>query len=94
MIHPERALFSAVIVRAIMDARGANSSEHASAAKVNQRQAIEWLSRGGRDFETICSLAGVDAQSVREAFLSGRLDSVHLETTSADCVNRRMRGKA
>lgn len=83
MIPPERALFQAVIIRAIVDAKGSSASEGPSAESLAQQQARSWLSGGGRDFKMVCSLAGIEASNVRAAYLSGKLDGISLDTARA-----------
>ena len=67
MIHPERALWAAVLARLIADARGDGN-------KLDQQRAKHVLRRGGRDLTMICDLAGFDAEAVMDRYerMNGR----------------------
>lgn len=61
MIHPERALWAAVLARLIADARG-------DADKLAQQQARHVLRRGSRDLQMICDMAGFEAGAVMDRY--------------------------
>ena len=76
-VSPERRLMLAVLNTAIMDAAGA----YIGVARPNERdyarrRALLWLQDGGRDFRSICELAGFDPLDVQtralEFIASGR----------------------
>lgn len=83
MISPERALFQAIIIRAIMDLKGDNPLCGPAAGKAVQRQAAAWLGGNSRDFQMICTFAGLNPDAVREAFHAGKLTEARLETAAA-----------
>jgi len=59
----EVALWKAVITQALMDA-GSNSNKRQM--KYDRAQAIAWLSGATQDFITVCSLADLSPEYVRE----------------------------
>lgn len=61
MIHPERALWAAVLARLIADARG-------DADKLAQQQARHVLRRGSRDLQMICDMAGFESEAVLDRY--------------------------
>ena len=67
MIHPERALWAAVLARLIADARG-------DADKLAQQQARHVLRRGSRDLQMICDMASFEAGAVMDRYerMNGR----------------------
>lgn len=71
-----RALWIAVLTIAVRDAeaRLTGDAHRHTEGKVNRAQACAWFERGGRDFETVCTLAGLEPSAVREAWIAGRLN--------------------
>lgn len=63
-MSPERALWSAVIVRAISDAVAPDADPAGRAA---HRDAISWFRSEGRNFRLACALAGVEPEPVARA---------------------------
>jgi hypothetical protein len=67
---PDRELWGAVLTRGLLDAMWPSpvrSQAHGSVSGVtvlHQRQARDWI--GGRNFRTVCSLAGFDPDSIAE----------------------------
>lgn len=66
-MEPEVKVWRAVLVQAINDAtltlpppKGNREGEKRAA----QRQARDWLLNGGKDFRTVCALAGVSSSGV------------------------------
>ncbi|MBU0801353.1 MAG: hypothetical protein KKA05_10200 [Alphaproteobacteria bacterium] len=76
-ISAERRLMLAVINTAILDAAGAYvGTSRPGECDYAQRRALLWLKDGGRDFRSICELAGFDPLDVQtralEFISSGR----------------------
>ncbi|MBK3776259.1 hypothetical protein GAY31_19235 [Azospirillum brasilense] len=76
-ISPERALWLSVINLAVRDALGRSGRvEYRRDGAVvydAHDEALAWFSEAGEDFYTICDLAGIDADALREAVLSERV---------------------
>lgn len=67
----EQQLWAAVLQNAIDDARGTvtgEGSRRASACETSR--AREWLTKPNRDFNTVCYLAGLDPEAVRERVIA------------------------
>lgn len=62
----EKHLWCAVLGQAITDATTTRTGKD---AQRDQRAAIEWLTTDTMDFRTVCTLAGVDPDAVRERFM-------------------------
>lgn len=62
----DRQLWCAVLSQAITDA---TTKRIGKDAQRDQRAAIEWLSTDNRDFRTVCTLAGVDPEAVRDRLM-------------------------
>jgi hypothetical protein len=76
----EKALWASVLGQAINDALG-RSSYNKNEYRRNgdpRLEALAWIREGGADFETVCQLAGVDPDAVRDAVLQGRVGSLYL----------------
>ena len=71
---PERALWCEVLVRALRDAAGHFETSRSTYATLDRRRAHEWITRDSRDFQIVCTLAGLDPVAVRDAYLAGRID--------------------
>ena len=67
----EHKLWQNVLLQAMIDATFTGDTEENYKAK---KAAIKWITKGGRDFCTVCDLAGMDADFVRESFLAGRVN--------------------
>lgn len=62
----EKHLWCAVLGQVIADATTMRTGKD---AQRDQREAIEWLLTDTIDFRTVCTLAGVDPEAVRERFM-------------------------
>lgn len=69
---PEQRLWQSVVLQAVRDAT-ANDSKVVTSQRA-KRSADAWLRYGGRDFRTVCALAGFDPDFIREKYVSGKLD--------------------
>lgn len=70
---PERRLWQDVVLRALMDATHPAGDEGNSEDARGRRSARQWLREGGKDFRTVCNLAGLDPDFVREKYLAGKI---------------------
>ena len=61
---PEQALWLAVVEAAVRDCLEPRCCSNAAVARVLRRQARSWV-LGSPDFLTVCELAGVQPESVR-----------------------------
>lgn len=62
-VKGEKAIWHAVITQAMMDALS-NSSKREE--QYHKEEAIHWLTGNSKNFRTVCTLAGMDADVVRE----------------------------
>ena len=65
----ETVLWAAVLLQAIDDAKQRVRPRDSAHARRKAREVAEaraWLTGGGRDFEAVCTLAGMNAEAVRE----------------------------
>lgn len=81
-----QTMWASVIYRAVADAEGKNCPTPAE-----MRQARTWLDGGGRDFQTVCELAGLDPSSVHAAWKDGRLSYARLREAMTDEQRRKQR---
>lgn len=65
-IGNERALWAAVVQQALTDATVPST---AKGAANEQRKARDWFKRAGPDFRQVCTLAGLDPESVHDRAL-------------------------
>lgn len=72
MTTVERDLWIAVIARAIVDL---HSTAESVAAVRAREDAARFFERRGADFNQVCSLAGLDADAVQEAYRAGRFET-------------------
>ncbi|RYE51667.1 MAG: hypothetical protein EOP21_00770 [Hyphomicrobiales bacterium] len=87
VISPEQRLFRGVIVNAAMEAAGVSALPDKSGDKDRaQRAALAWFTRTNKDFNTVCSLAGLEPAFVRTKV------SLFLERAAADPSLTRRRG--
>jgi hypothetical protein len=70
---PEQKLFRAVVVLAFEDAK---SLTRLRAAAILKSKAHRWFTNGGKDFVLICSLAGLNAQVVKDKYLQMYHDKI------------------
>lgn len=68
---PEQRLWQAVVHRAFLDAT--NDDPQTTENILAKREADTWISRCGKDFREVCSLAGMDADFLSEAYRTGRV---------------------
>jgi hypothetical protein len=78
-MSPERALWQAVLLRAVTDATAVDPAGDDS--RRAKQDAIRWLTLGGRDFREVCSNAGMDPDFIQDAFLGGRIDPALLRAS-------------
>jgi len=45
-----------------------------------KKPSTNWITKAGKDFHTVCNLAGMDPDFVRDSFLAGRVDGELLRT--------------
>jgi hypothetical protein len=78
---PEQKMWQSVVVKAALDA----TSNHSSSSDdyIAQKNADAWLRTGGRDFKEVCSLAGLDPDFIREAYIGGRINADLLRSKEA-----------
>lgn len=69
-MSPERDLWQAVLLIALNDAAGRARCTGTASARV-AATAAAWIRNGGRDFRTVCCLAGFDPNFVRETYSKG-----------------------
>jgi len=67
-MSPEGVLWREVVSLALGDALGGRDGmcDSENAALVAQHQARRWFENGGPDFRTVCALADLDPQAIRE----------------------------
>ena len=70
MSIPEQNLWRAVLAQAVSDATNPSQAEEYRRAG---QQARSWIEGASRDYQMVCSLAGVDAASLRERYFDGTL---------------------
>lgn len=64
--HQDRQLWCAVLSQAIADATSLRTSRE---AQREQRAAMKWLLTDTIDFPTVCTLAGLEPEAVRDRFM-------------------------
>ena len=66
---PEAKLWRAVVTQAVIDASWKQTGKHASVddSVLNRDRARAWLLGNSADFRHVCSMAGFDADAVRES---------------------------
>ena len=74
MVTPERMLWQAVVHKAFLDALCPKENQNSADQVKATREAIVWIERGGKDFQQVCSMAGMDPDFLREAYLRGRMN--------------------
>ena len=78
---PEQKMWQSVVVKAALDATSNPSSS--SDDYIAQKNADVWLRTGSRDFKEVCSLAGLDPDFIREAYIGGRINADLLRSKEA-----------
>lgn len=74
-------LWQAVTLKAFTDATAERpASQDDRRAK---ESADKWIRSAGRDFQTVCSLAGMDARFLSDAYRAGRVDPDLLRAAAA-----------
>jgi hypothetical protein len=79
---PDKELWQAVIVRALMDALMPGGD------RLDKSRARTWLTGQSKDFTMVCSLAGFDQDFIRDSYLSGRVDYALLSVKFTDRAAR------
>jgi len=79
---PEKALWQSVVYKAFLDATNTATGDAETIAA--KRTAIEWITKAGRDFREVCSLAGMDHSFLQKAFIDGRVDRDALRRVAQD----------
>jgi len=64
-------LWQKVLMQAMIDATFTGDTTENCRAK---KASINWITKAGKDFYTVCNLAGMDPDFVRDSFLAGRVD--------------------
>ena len=91
-IVPEQRLFLGVILNAALEAAGNRWVPGRGHEPERARQlALAWFKEADQDFQTVCSLVGLEADNVRAGVLA-YVDKV--SDTPADAIKMRRRGKA
>lgn len=83
---PERAIWQAVIFRALLDATNSikktyNGGKQHRYRDLDRLRADTWLRYSGSDFRMVCALAGIDPDFLRDAYVSGRIDPDRLRAS-------------
>jgi hypothetical protein len=68
---PENKLWQKVLMQVIIDATFTGTTLENCREK---KASINWITKAGKDFHTVCNLAGMDPDFVRDSFLAGRVD--------------------
>lgn len=63
---PEQIMWQSVVYRAALDATGIDARE--------KRDADNWFRRAGSHFRAVVTMAGMDPDFVRDAYIAGRVD--------------------
>jgi len=71
-ISQEKRLWQAVVYRAFADA---TAESHGGISSREKQEAISWIKRGGRDYRRVVTMAGMDPDFLRDAFIGGRVDA-------------------
>lgn len=66
----ERDLWQAVVTLAISDATSTSDSYQ---AKIERRNAQDWITSNGWHFKFVCTQAGLDPEAVRDRYMSGQI---------------------
>ena len=64
-----QSLWAAVLLRAIDDAKGLTTGEYGTSKAAATSRACDFLLKPNRDFNFVCSLAGLDPVAVRERLI-------------------------
>ncbi|MFG6573201.1 hypothetical protein ACGYLO_16530 [Sulfitobacter sp. 1A13353] len=79
-----REMWQSVLHRAFLDA---TYDGDARADRMEQITADRWIRQCGKDFRTVCEMAGMDADFLSEAYRAGKVDR-HLLKGSEECRTR------
>ena len=63
---PEQILWQSVVLRALIDATGNKETE--------RTEADAWIRFGGKKFQAVVTMAGMNPDFVREAYIAGRVN--------------------
>lgn len=79
-IHPrltrQQRLWQTVLMKAALDAT--SDWMYSAADRYAKREADRWFRHSQRDFQTVCALAGMDPDFIREAYIDGRINAALL----------------
>jgi hypothetical protein len=85
LIPPEQKLFRAVISLSFEDAMALNCSRSSAVLK---SKAHRWFTNGGQDFITICNLAGLEPQHIKDKYLNmWRSKQIHFTDKEIRYIN-------
>lgn len=70
----EQRLWQQVVLVALTDATRAERPEGFAIGADPQKEADDWLRRGGSEFRRVCDLAGLDPDFIRSRYLAGQMD--------------------
>lgn len=73
----EKRLWGTVLLLAINDSTYQGNDP---SLRREKEYANRWFRAGGRDFNEVCSNAGLDPVATREAYIAGRIDKSMLNT--------------
>lgn len=68
---PEQELWQAVLFAAFVDATRVDPPDTEN--RRAKRDADRWIRGAGKDFRTVCALAGMDPDFLRDAYVTGRV---------------------
>lgn len=63
-------LWLRVLTQAVRDALGTSNLSHQSTDSVAQWEAQRWIETGGKDFQKVCTFAGIEPRVVRGWWMS------------------------
>jgi len=78
---PEKLLWQRVLEQAFVDATHPGGSKE---VRREQPTADAWVSRCGKDFRFVCTLAGMDADFLSDNYRAGRFSRDHLKAAERD----------
>lgn len=89
-------LWVAVLSQAVLDALNLASFNAVDYRRDGDPRpaARQWILEAGEDFRTVCCLAGVDPDAVRDAVLAGRVGPLHLGSPETRAKRRPARAES
>jgi len=73
---PEQTLWQTVVIKALTDATAVDPASRDDRRATHE--ADSWIRSGGKDYRRACTLAGLDQEFIREAYIDGRIDGALL----------------